>query len=157
MLRQLFERDPQFKVVLFGMEDDPGLFLKAVQLGVTGYVLKEATALEITAAIRTVAQGEVVCPPQLSRSLFNFVAQQARAWPKASEADGYVKPTLTHRQLELVTLVAQGMTNKQIAANLNLSEFTVKNHMRRIMKQVDAEDRYQAVDAVRATGYLPNA
>jgi DNA-binding NarL/FixJ family response regulator len=49
------------------------------------------------------------------------------------------------------------MSNKEIAANLNLSEFTVKNHMRRIMKQVDAEDRYEAVAVVRAGGFLPNA
>jgi DNA-binding CsgD family transcriptional regulator len=60
------------------------------------------------------------------------------------------KPNLTLRQMQLVTLVAQGMTNKEIACQLNLSEFTVKNHLYRIMKQVDAETRYEAVESVRA-------
>jgi DNA-binding CsgD family transcriptional regulator len=49
------------------------------------------------------------------------------------------------------------MSNKEIAANLNLSEFTVKNHMRRIMKQVDAGDRHEAVELIRASGFLPDA
>jgi DNA-binding NarL/FixJ family response regulator len=60
------------------------------------------------------------------------------------------KPNLTLRQMQLVTLVAQGVTNKEIASQLNLSEFTVKNHLCRIMKQVDAETRYEAVESVRA-------
>jgi DNA-binding NarL/FixJ family response regulator len=59
--------------------------------------------------------------------------------------------------LELVNLVAKGMTNKEIATKLNLSEFTVKNHIRRILKQVDAEDRQEAVNVIRATGYLTSA
>jgi DNA-binding NarL/FixJ family response regulator len=61
---------------------------------------------------------------------------------------------LTARQLQLLRLVANGLTNKEIAANLNLSEFTVKNHVRRIMRQVEAEDRHEAVALVRAAGDL---
>ena len=68
---------------------------------------------------------------------------------------GGVKYCLTRRQLELIRLVERGLTNKEIAANLNLSEFTVKNHLRRIMKEVDADDRHEAVDAIRASGLLP--
>jgi DNA-binding CsgD family transcriptional regulator len=64
---------------------------------------------------------------------------------------------LTHRQSQLVALVARGLTNKEIAANLNLSEFTVKNHLRRIMKQVDVDSRHEAVDVIRASGFLPGA
>jgi DNA-binding NarL/FixJ family response regulator len=60
------------------------------------------------------------------------------------------KPSLTLRQRQLVTLVAQGLTNKEIASQLNLSEFTVKNHLHRIMKQMDADTRYEAVESVRA-------
>ena len=62
-----------------------------------------------------------------------------------------------YRQLELLGLVAQGLSNKEIAANLHLSEFTVKNHVHRIMKQVDADDRQEAVDVIRASGFLPSA
>jgi DNA-binding NarL/FixJ family response regulator len=66
-----------------------------------------------------------------------------------------VKFRLTNRQRQLVALLAGGLSNKEIAANLNLSEFTVKNHIHRIMREVDAENRYEVVDVVRASGLLP--
>ncbi len=67
---------------------------------------------------------------------------------------GTDKNSLTHRQLQLMNLVAQGLSNKEIAASLNLSEFTVKNHIRRVMRQMEAESRHEAVDLIRATGHL---
>jgi len=60
---------------------------------------------------------------------------------------------LTLRQQQLVSLVAKGLTNKEIAARLNLSEYTVRNHIHRILKQVDAESRSEAVETIRAFGY----
>jgi DNA-binding NarL/FixJ family response regulator len=81
-------------------------------------------------------------------------AQQERVRSVTVEMESPSKPSLTHRQIQLVSLVAKGLTNKEIAANLNLSEFTVKNHMRRILKLVDAQDRYEAVSAVRESGVL---
>jgi two-component system, NarL family, response regulator DegU len=157
LLRKICGQDPPVKVVLFGMEEDPESFLKSVYLGVSGYVLKDASATEIIAALKAVAEGEAVCPPRLCMSLIQHLSQRSRIWPKGADHEG-VKQVLTHRQLELLGLVAQGLTNKEIANNLNLSEFTVKNHMRRIMRQVDAEDRFEAVDAIRAIGgFLPNA
>ena len=64
---------------------------------------------------------------------------------------------LTYRQRQMVTLVAKGLTTKEIASNLHLSQFAVKNHIRRIMKQMDVQSRYEAVDMIRAGGYLPDA
>jgi DNA-binding NarL/FixJ family response regulator len=63
------------------------------------------------------------------------------------------KPDLTLRQQQLVTLVAKGLTNKEIASRLNLSEFTVRNHIHRILKQVDAGSRSEAVETIRGYGY----
>jgi DNA-binding NarL/FixJ family response regulator len=68
-----------------------------------------------------------------------------------------IKLGLTYRQNQLMTLVARGLTNKEIAANLNLSEFTVKNHIHRIMKQIHAENRQEAVNLVRAGRFRANA
>ena len=62
-------------------------------------------------------------------------------------------PGLTIRQQQLICLVAKGLTNKEIALRLNLSEFTIKNHIHRIMKQVEAGNRYEVVEAARASGY----
>jgi two-component system response regulator DesR len=67
--------------------------------------------------------------------------------------DAISKPDLTLRQQQLVTLVAKGLTNKEIASHLNLSEFTVRNHIHRILKQVDAGSRSEAVETIRAYGY----
>jgi DNA-binding NarL/FixJ family response regulator len=67
------------------------------------------------------------------------------------------KNGLTYRQRELIELVAKGLTNKEIAARLNISEYTVKNHMHRIMRHVEADSRQEAVAVIRAGGFLPNA
>lgn len=66
------------------------------------------------------------------------------------------RPDLTFRQQQLVCLVVKGLTNKEIASRLNISEYPVKNHLRRIMKRVDAENRSQAVEAIRSHGYSLN-
>ena len=104
----------------------------------------------VTSVVRAVFRGEAVCPPQLCCTLFRFVAQGAREISLQNSAS---KPDLTLRQQQLVTLVAKGLTNKEIASQLNLSEFTVRNHIHRILKQVDAVSRSEAVETIRAYGY----
>jgi DNA-binding NarL/FixJ family response regulator len=157
LLDELSAKAPQTKVVLFGMDADPEIFLRAVRSGISGYLVKDASAAEIIAAIRGVAQGEAVCPPKLCMSLFQTVSREHRGRPRITAQQARTKFGLTHRQGQLLALVAAGMTNKEIAVNLNLSEFTVKNHLRRIMRQVDADDRHQAVEVVRANGFLLHA
>lgn len=142
------------KVVLIGMDSDEEQFLATVRAGVTGYLLKDASASDVLNAVRSVFRGEAVCPPQLCGTLFRLVAQMAKEVPVPGPAS---KPELTLRQQQLVSLVAQGLTNKEIASRLNLSEFTVRNHIHRILKQVDAESRSEAVDVIRASGFVLNA
>jgi|SRR3984957_999231 DNA-binding NarL/FixJ family response regulator len=139
-----------FKAVLIGMEPGAEQFLAAVRSGVTGYLLPDASASDVVAAVRAVFRGEAVCPPQLCSTLFQVVAQTSGELPLQNPTP---KPDLTLRQQQLVTLVAKGLTNKEIASHLNLSEFTVRNHIHRILKQVDAESRSQAVETIRAYGY----
>ena len=78
LIEGLNDRISQTKIVLFGMDDDTPSFLKAVRLGVSGYLLKDATSAEIISAVRGVASGEAVCPPKLAMSLFHYVAQDFR-------------------------------------------------------------------------------
>jgi len=139
-----------YKAILIGMEPDEELFMAAVRSGVMGYLLKDASASELVAAVRAVYRGEAVCPPQLCSTLFRFVANVVEETPVKRTAS---KPDLTLRQQQLVTLVAKGLTNKEIASHLNLSEFTVRNHIHRILKQVDAGSRSEAVETIRAYGY----
>jgi len=138
------------KAVLIGMEPDEELFLAAVRSGVMGYLLKDASASDLVAAVRAVYRGEAVCPPQLCSTLFRFVAHVVDEIPVKRSAR---RPDLTMRQQQLMVLVAKGLTNKEIASQLNLSEYTVRNHMHRILKQVDAGSRSEAVETIRAYGY----
>jgi DNA-binding NarL/FixJ family response regulator len=142
---------PGLKTVLIGMDADEDQFIAAVRSGVTGYLLKDASASDVIAAVRAVARGEAVCPPQLCSTLFRFVAHVVEEVPVKRSAS---RPDLTLRQQQLITLVAKGFTNKEIASHLNLSEFTVRNHIHRILKQVEAGSRSEAVETIRAHGYL---
>jgi DNA-binding NarL/FixJ family response regulator len=142
------------KLVLFGMDVDPNVFLKAVHLGVCGYLLKEASGPEIVAAVGSAGRGEATCPPQLWMSLLQYLRTQTAQKLESSATFDAGQKALTMRQLQLIRLVAEGLTNKEIATNLNLSPFTVKNHLRRVMRQVEAITRHDAVHAVRATGQL---
>ncbi|HYL65008.1 MAG TPA: response regulator transcription factor [Candidatus Methylomirabilis sp.] len=147
-------RRASFKALLIGMDANEEQFIAAVRAGVTGCLLKDASASDVVSAIRSIYRGEAVCPPQFCLTLFRLVADMPQG---ALAQDAAPRPDLTLRQQQLVALVARGLTNKEIAAHLNLSEFTVRNHIHRILKQVDAENRSEAVEAVRAYGYTLNA
>jgi DNA-binding NarL/FixJ family response regulator len=150
-------RPTKFKVVLFGMEEDPAYFLQAVRLGVCGYLLNDASLVEMIAAVRVVAQGEAICPPKLCKTLFEYVSRGSVPQPDKDRQRFDAATGLTCRQRQLMQLVAKGMTNKEIAATLQLSEFTVKNHIHRIMGHLQADSRHQAVDVIRAGGLLLSA
>jgi DNA-binding NarL/FixJ family response regulator len=139
---------PDLKVVMIGMDADREIFLRAVRDGVVGYVLKDASAMEIAAAVRCVANDEAVCPPSLCLALFEHTAQHACA------ATFHIKHGLglTRREQQLVHMISRGLTNKEIAAQLNLSEQTVKNHIHRMLRKVGATDRLSVVELCRSQG-----
>ena len=148
------ERLKQIKLVLFGMKEDPECFLQAVSLGACGYLLNEASSTEIIAAVRGVAQGEAICPPRLCKVLFEHLSKRFFLTSGKAESRRRSANDLTCRQRQLMALVAKGMTNKEIAASLPLSEFTIKSRLRRIMAHLQANSRHAAVDLIR-TGGLP--
>jgi DNA-binding NarL/FixJ family response regulator len=137
------------KLLLIGMSEGSEQFLSAVREGVSGYLLKVASIEEILEAVSLTSRGEAVCPPTLCRSLFQYVRRET----SVSLNSPPVQQPLTLRQQQLTALVAKGLTNKEIAARLNLSEYTVRNHIYRIMKQVDARSRSQAVQTILSSGY----
>lgn len=99
--------------------------------------------MDVVGAIRSVAQGEAVCPPQLAKYLFRQVARQAEYVPSIRLRD---ELGLTRRQQQLVPLIARGLTNKEIASLLHLSEQTIKNHIHRMMQKVGVDDRLEIVE-----------
>lgn len=146
----LLRLEPSRKAILFGMEDDAEIFLQAVRSGVSGYLLGEASAEDTMAALLRVSAGEAVCPPKLCQQLFQFVARTSREGSMVLNQRLCAKLGLTPRQQQLAALLARGFTNKEIAESLHLSEFTVKNHVHRIMRQLKAQSRYAAVQTVCA-------
>jgi DNA-binding NarL/FixJ family response regulator len=138
---------PGLKVVMIGMEDGRDPFMQAVRDGVVGYVLKDASAMEVVTAVRAVANGEAACPPGLCLHLFDYVAAE-----RHHLSTFHIRHNLglTRREQQLVKLVERGLTNKEIAAQLNLSEQTVKNHIHRMLRKVGATDRLSAVELCRA-------
>jgi len=136
------------KVILFGMEEDTETFLQAVRSGVSGYLLGDASAEETIAAVRRVAAGEAVCPPRLCHHLFRYVARMTREGSMILNQRLCLRLGLTARQQQLIALLARGFTNKEIAESMRISEFTVKNHVHRIMRRLNAQSRYAAVQTV---------
>lgn len=132
--------------LLVAMEDSQTTFLQAVRLGALGYVLQDASAVEVVNAIRSVADGEAVCPARYVRLLYDYFLARAKSAPS-----GHVRSHtgLTRREQQLLPLIEQGMTNKEIAGHLNLSEQTVKNHVHRILQKVGVGDRLSVVEAVQ--------
>ena len=154
MLVDLTAARSPVNIILFGMEEDPQCFLNAVRLGISAYLYNDASFEEVVSAVRRVVKGEAICPPTLCKVLFRQVSQEFWQRSGMSDEEACSKLGLTFRQRELVSLVAKGMSNKEIASALNLSEYTVKNHIYRIMKQVEADSRQQAVDLIRAGGHF---
>ena len=137
------------------MEENEEQFFTAVRFGISAYLLKDASADDLVAAVHAATRGEAVCPPRLCFALFRCMARIAVETPVLNWERP--KASLTVRQQRLMALVAKGLTNKEIASQLNLSEYTIRNHIHRIMKQVDAGSRGEAVQTIRAHGYAIGA
>jgi DNA-binding NarL/FixJ family response regulator len=148
LISDLLALSARRKAILFGMENDPEIFLQAVRSGVSGYLLGEASAEETIAAVRRVVAGEAVSPPCLCHHLFQFVARTTREGSMILNQRLCHSLGLTARQQQLIALLARGFTNKEIAESMRLSEFTVKNHVHRIMRRLNAQSRYAAVQTV---------
>jgi two-component system, NarL family, response regulator DevR len=138
LIPALLAKLPGLRIVMVDMNSNENTFLRAVREGVVGYVLKDASALEVAATIRAVAAGEAVCPPTLSLALFRAVAQPAGA---PSGFSWVADHGLSKREQQMVELLSERLTNKEIASRLNLSEQTVKNHVHHILRKVGAPNR----------------
>jgi len=134
-------------VVLTTFEEDDYV-LRAIRAGASGFLGKGVKPAELLAAVRTVAAGDSLLSPKATRSLIAHVASDA---PTPS-ADGERFRFLTDREREVVLLVAQGLSNDQIAQRLFVSPLTAKTHVNRAMTKVGARDRAQLVVAAYQAG-----
>lgn len=145
---------PRLRLVLVGMPADPRMFLAAVARGIAGYVLDDAPTEELIAALEAVARGEVACPGQFLPVLFRSIAARNEAGWRLKEPNPF---GLSRRENQLLPLVGRGWTNKEIALELHLSEQTVKNHLRHMLRKVGVKNRFAMVERCRHAATQPAA
>ena len=131
------------RIVMVDMDPDENVFLGAIRAGVVGYVLKDASASEVAVAIGEVAAGRAVCPPSLCAILFRVIIEHC---PEGSTVAWGSELGLSRREKQMVELLRQRLTNKEIALRLNLSEQTVKNHVHHILRKTGATNRFSIVE-----------
>lgn len=132
VLEEIKRKKINVKVLILTVHNEIEYLLKAINMGVDGYILKDSESTELKKAIETVVSGESYIQPKLIPSL-----------SAQDEAKGKIED-LTSRELEILIHVANGSLNKEIAKKLDISEQTVKNHMSRIFKKIGVCDRTQA-------------
>ena len=136
VLKKMKDDNSQVKVLILTVHNEMDYLMKAVDIGVDGYILKDSESAELKKAIRAVRDGENYIQPSLIPTLNNQLVNRDTDKDKIS--------SLTNRELEVLIQVANGMFNKEIATNLNISERTVKNHISKKKKKIDVSDRTQA-------------
>lgn len=136
VLQEIKKKNIDVKVLILTVHNEVEYLLKAVDIGVDGYILKDAELAELKKAINAVMEGENYIQPNLIPALNNRLVSR--------DVDKDKIDSLTKRELEVLIQVANGMFNKEIADSLNISERTVKNHLSNIFKKIDVSDRTQA-------------
>jgi DNA-binding NarL/FixJ family response regulator len=150
-IQQVRAAAPAVRILLIGMAKDEREFLQCVRAGISGYLLRDASASEVLQSVQAVHAGEAVCPGALCAALFRFFESDTASLPCVS---GRRRMGLSRRELQLIPLIAQGLTNKEIANHFSLSEQTVKNHLYRMKHKIGAEDRLEMVQLYRTQGFL---
>ncbi|MQS10962.1 response regulator transcription factor [Streptomyces kaniharaensis] len=137
--RELRSRMPGLACLMLTSFDDEEALLDAVMAGAAGYVLKQISGTDLVSAVRTVASGRSMLDPGAATRLLNRLRSDAEPAHHATSG-----PELTAREQEVLALIGEGLTNRQIGERLYLAEKTVKNHVSRLLAKLGVERRVQA-------------
>ena len=138
--RILADPDSHTRVLILTTFERDDYVFQALQLGASGFLLKTAPPEDLITAVRVVARGEALLSPSVTRRVIQEVTRHHRRVPRPPDLD-----RLTQRELEVLRLVAEGLTNAEIAAQLYVSEATVKTHTSNVLSKLGLRDRVQAV------------
>jgi DNA-binding NarL/FixJ family response regulator len=133
---------PTTKIVMLTISDEEGDLYEAIKAGASGYLLKEISIDEVAGAVRSVHRGQSLISPSMASKLLNEFAAMVKRRDERSQVPG---PRLTERELDVLRHVAKGMNNRDIGAELFISENTVKNHVRNILEKLHLHSRMEAV------------
>jgi len=149
---KLLHRDaPEIRVIVMGMIGDPNGIMECIEAGISGYVLKETSFDQLLETIRAVMRGESNCTPELAAALFKRITEMADDLQRKASPE---ITALTNREVEVLNLVAVGMTNKTIGQQLYIETQTVKNHVHNILDKLHLHNRIEAVAYARARNLL---
>lgn len=148
--RELLAADQDVRVIILTTFEEDDYVFGGLAAGASGFLLKRAEPEELISAIHTVAAGEALLSPSVTRRVIEEMARQ----PTLGEADDGRLRELTGREREVLELIAQGCTNAEIGERLVIEESTVKTHVKRILMKLDLRDRVQAVIFAYETGLI---
>lgn len=148
LIRELRDADPSLSILVISAWSTQEVILAALQAGATGYVLKERDDLEVSLSIRSVLRGGAPIDPFIAHHILTHVP----AAPQPRETEAQVE--LSAREREILDLVAQGLTNREISEQLNISRYTVECHIKHIYRKLAVPSRTRAVNEARQRGLL---
>jgi len=140
---------PKIRVIGMGLIPSQLDIIESVEAGASGFILKDASIGDFLGTIRSVAGGTKVLPPPLAGSLFSHVIDHAIKQGKGSLANAV---RMTKRELEIIALIAEGLSNKEIAQRLNIATYTVKSHVHNILEKLALHSRLQIALFTRKDG-----
>lgn len=144
------KQSPSTKIIVMDLIPMSEDIVQFVNAGVSGFVLKDATFDEFVATIRSVAAGGKVLPPRMAESLFSQIASAAAAMQGREHVLEDVR--MTKREREVIELIGEGLSNKEIAQRLNIAAHTVKSHVRNVMEKLALHTRLQIAAYARRDG-----
>ena len=165
--RKIKEEYPQTSVLMVTSYENPDHLLDAIRAGAAGYLLKDAPKQQLTSAVRRVLEGESPLDQELATQLLRRLddetqnkkkepAELAPRRPLQKHPQPLYPESLTAREVEILRLVAQGQTNRQIAQNLSIARNTARNHVQHIIAKLGVSDRTQAAVRAIELGLLPD-
>lgn len=143
---------PESKVIVMDLLPAPEEVIEFVQAGASGFIMKDATLEDFVGTIRSVAQGADVVPPALTGTLLSHIAQQAAVRREPDVTDAV---RMTKREREIMNLIAEGLSNKEIAQRLSIATYTVKSHVHNILEKLALHSRLQIAAYSHRTGAPP--
>jgi DNA-binding NarL/FixJ family response regulator len=153
--RRILEQAPDCRIIMLTTFDLDRYVYAALTIGASGFLLKDVTPAHLAAAVRLVNTGDALLAPSITRRLVErFATDERRTAPTGPPPQHRHIPALTPRELEVLTLMGRGRSNTEIAADLTLSEATVKTHVTRIFTKLNLRDRAQAVVLAYETGLV---
>ncbi|HKW10425.1 MAG TPA: response regulator transcription factor [Gemmatimonadaceae bacterium] len=135
------------RIVVFAVSDSKDALLPYIEAGIDGYVARDGSLADVVATVESVGRGETIASPKLAATLFQRLAAQRRRRDVGSGAPP--DPDLTLRERQILSLVEQGMTNKEIARSLGIELATVKNHVHHMLEKLNVSRRGQAAARAR--------